>query len=54
VSHEFVHRGVTYAVNLTSSGGLSGRVTQTKVVGSSDCGTGKIDVEVIVQEGCAA
>jgi hypothetical protein len=38
----------TYTVNLTFSGGLSGRVTQTKVVDSSDCGIGKIDVEVIV------
>jgi hypothetical protein len=38
----------TYTVNLTFSGGLSGRVTQTKVVDSSDCGTGKIDVEIIV------
>jgi hypothetical protein len=38
----------TYTVNLTFSGGLSGRVTQTKVVDFSDCGTGKIDIEIIV------
>jgi hypothetical protein len=39
----------TYAVHLTLTGGLTGTVTQTRVNASSDCATGKIDVDIVVR-----